>query len=77
MLAEGKLSDVKLSGYVEADFLSAGVTSNNNQSNSYTLRQRQVWGQARQFYQVCHGLANKKWPSAFWDRRADLLRDQC
>ena len=36
----------KLSGYVEADFLSAGVTSNNNQSNSYTLRQRQAWGQA-------------------------------
>jgi hypothetical protein len=26
--------------------LSAGVTSNNNQSNSYSLRQRQVWGQA-------------------------------
>ena len=46
MLAEGKLSDIKLTGYYEADFLSAGVTSNNNQSNSYTLRQRQVWGQA-------------------------------
>lgn len=46
MLAEGKLNDIKLSGYVEADFLSAGVTSNNNQSNSYTLRQRQLWGQA-------------------------------
>ncbi len=46
MLAEGKFSDVKLTGYVEADFLSAGVTSNNNQSNSYTLRQRQAWGQA-------------------------------
>jgi hypothetical protein len=46
MLAEGKLASAKLSGYVEADFLSAGVTSNNNQSNSYTLRQRQAWGQA-------------------------------
>jgi len=45
MLAEGKIGEVKLSGYVEADFLSAGVTSNNNQSNSYTLRQRQIWGQ--------------------------------
>ena len=43
MLAEGKLNSAKLSGYVEADFLSAGVTSNNNQSNSYTLRQRQAW----------------------------------
>ena len=46
LLAEGVLKDVKLTGYVEADFLSAGVTSNNNQSNSYTMRQRQFWGQA-------------------------------
>lgn len=46
MLAEGRLKSVKLTGYVEADFLSAGITSNNNQSNSYTLRQRQFWGQA-------------------------------
>jgi hypothetical protein len=46
MLAEGKLHDMKLTGYYEADFLSAGVTSNNNQSNSYSLRQRQAWGQA-------------------------------
>jgi hypothetical protein len=46
MLAEGRLKSAKLSGYVEADFLSAGVTSNNNQSNSYTMRQRQAWGQA-------------------------------
>jgi hypothetical protein len=46
MLVEGRLKGAKLSGYVEADFLSAGVTSNNNQSNSYSLRQRQAWGQA-------------------------------
>src|ERR1700690_1202739 len=46
MLAEGKLGDAKMTGYFEGDFLSAGVTSNNNQSNSYTFRQRQVWGQA-------------------------------
>ena len=46
MLAEGKLKDVKIGGYFEADFLSSGTTSNNNQSNSYTMRQRQVWGQA-------------------------------
>ncbi len=46
LLGEGKLSMAKLTGYVEADFLSAGVTSNNNESTSYTLRQRQVWGQA-------------------------------
>jgi hypothetical protein len=46
MLAEGKLASTKLSGYLEADFLSAPVTANNNESNSYSLRQRQVWGQA-------------------------------
>lgn len=46
MLVEGKLASAKLSGYVETDFLSAGVSSNNNQSNSYGLRQRQAWGQA-------------------------------
>jgi hypothetical protein len=45
LLAEGKLDNFKMSGYYEADFLSAGITSNNNQSNSYGLRQRQVWGQ--------------------------------
>ncbi len=46
LLAEGRLSSGVLRGYYEADFLSAGTTSNDNQSNSYTLRQRQVWGQA-------------------------------
>jgi hypothetical protein len=46
MLAEGKLGSAKIGGYVEADFLSAGLTSNNNESNSYTLRQRQAWAQA-------------------------------
>ena len=46
MLAEGRYKSVKLMGYVEGDFLSAGVTSNNNQSNSYSLRQRQAWGGA-------------------------------
>ena len=40
------LGAYKLSGYVETDFLSAGVTSNSNQSNSYTLRVRQIWGKA-------------------------------
>jgi hypothetical protein len=45
-LAQGKLDNVTLRGYVEADFLSAGVTSNNNQTNSYTFRQRQLWAQA-------------------------------
>jgi hypothetical protein len=45
LLAEGKIKNAKLTGYYETDWLSAGVTSNNNQSNSYTNRQRQIWGQ--------------------------------
>ena len=47
MLAQGKIKSATIGGYYEADFLSAGTTSNANQSNSYTLRQRQFWGQAR------------------------------
>jgi len=45
ILGEGKISTAKLTGYYEMDWLSAGVTSNNNQSNSYTNRMRQLWGQ--------------------------------
>jgi hypothetical protein len=46
MRADGNIPGAKLTGYYEADFLSGAVTSNNNQTNSYTLRQRQAWGQA-------------------------------
>ena len=46
MLAEGKLASATLQGYYEADFLGTGVTSNNRQSNSYVLRQRQVFARA-------------------------------
>jgi hypothetical protein len=44
--ASGKAGDLALTGYYEMDWLSSGTTSNNNQSNSYTMRQRQIWGQA-------------------------------
>ena len=46
LLAEGKRSAATLRGYWEGDFLSAGTTSNDNESNSYTFRQRQLWAQA-------------------------------
>ena len=45
VLFEGKVGAAKLTGYYEGDFLNAGVTSNNRQSNSYPFRQRQVWAQ--------------------------------
>jgi hypothetical protein len=45
LLLEGKLATAKIGGYYEADFLSAGTTSNNRQSNSYTWRTRQAFAQ--------------------------------
>jgi hypothetical protein len=46
VMAQGKVPFGTLTGMVETDFLSAGITSKNTQSNSYTLRLRQAWGQA-------------------------------
>lgn len=46
LMAEGKVNWGTLRGYYEADWLGTGITSNNNQSNSYVLRQRVIWGQA-------------------------------
>jgi hypothetical protein len=43
----GRLKNVDLSSYVSADFLSAGVTSTSTSTNSYTLRLRQAWAQAK------------------------------
>jgi len=37
---------IRVRGYFEGDFNSAGVTSNNNSTNSYTFRVRKAWGQA-------------------------------
>ncbi|MGA8072174.1 MAG: hypothetical protein WB995_01785 [Candidatus Acidiferrales bacterium] len=47
LLAESKIDTVKLTGYYEADWLGTGVTSNNRQSNSYVMRQRQIFAQAK------------------------------
>jgi hypothetical protein len=45
MLVETNIGPAKVSGYFEADFLGAGTTSNNRQTNSYVFRQRQLWAQ--------------------------------
>jgi hypothetical protein len=44
--ATGKLASVDMTGYYEMDWLGTGITSNNNQSNSYVVRQRQLWARA-------------------------------
>jgi hypothetical protein len=46
LMVEGKPDWGTLRGYYEADWLGTGITSNNNQSNSYVLRQRVLWAQA-------------------------------
>jgi len=46
VLGDTKVGNAKVSAYYEADFFGAGTTSNNRQTNSYVLRQRQLWGQA-------------------------------
>ncbi|MGC1872158.1 MAG: hypothetical protein WA700_14480 [Acidobacteriaceae bacterium] len=45
--ATGKLADFTMTGYYEMDWLGTGITSNNNQSNSYVLRTRQLWADAK------------------------------
>jgi len=47
LTAQGKLANMTLTGHWEADWLSAGADSNNNQSNSYTMRQRVLYGEAK------------------------------
>ena len=70
---QGKLDHATIEGYFEADWLGTGVTSNNNQSNSYVMRERVLWAQAKmdsgltiaagQMWSMAtpyrHGLANK------------------
>jgi hypothetical protein len=46
LMAEGKPSWGTLRGYYEADWLGTGISSNNNESNSYVFRERVLWGQA-------------------------------
>jgi len=45
--ATGKIASMTMAGYYEADWLSSGTTSNSNQSNSYTMRQRELWADAK------------------------------
>jgi hypothetical protein len=44
--ATGQIPSMTMTGYYEMDWLGTGITSNNNQSNSYVVRQRQLWAQA-------------------------------
>ncbi|HTW75040.1 MAG TPA: hypothetical protein VMD56_09010 [Steroidobacteraceae bacterium] len=50
--------------YLETDFLSAGVTSNSNESNSYTLRMRHFYGVLRNSDADWYLLAGQTWSLA-------------
>lgn len=75
LLGESTIGNAKLTGYWEGDFLGTGVTSNNRQSNSYVMRQRNLWGQV--------GLKNgwtfsggQMWTLAVEDKKGIQLRQE-
>ena len=62
LLIQGQPSTaVRVAGYFETDFLSAGVTSNSNESNSYTLRVRQVYATYDNTNLNFHFLGGQAW----------------
>jgi len=65
LLTEGQIDTAqKLTGYLETDFLSAGSSSNSNESNSYTLRLRQFWGAYDNTDLGLHVLGGQGWSLA-------------
>jgi hypothetical protein len=75
VLFESKIGSAKLTGYYEGDFLNAGVTSNNRQSNSYPFRQRQVWGQVM-FDNGWQFTGGQMWTLATEDRKGIQNRQE-
>jgi hypothetical protein len=65
LLAQARVDDTqKLTSYMETDFLSAGSSSNSNQSNSYTLRLRQFWGEYDNSDWGLHVIGGQAWSLA-------------
>lgn len=77
LLAEGQVDSVqKLTGYLETDFLSAGTSSNSNESNSYTLRLRQFWGNYDNTDLGLHVLGGQAWSLATMYRNGLVPRQE-
>jgi len=74
MLVQGKAGPATLTGYLEGDFLGAGTTSNNRQSNSYVFRQRQLFAQAA-FENGWIITGGQQWTLATEDKK-DILNRQ-
>ena len=75
LLAESKFGSFTTRGYYEADFLGAGTTSNNRQSNSYVLRQRQLFAQA-EFATGFTITAGQQWSLVTEDKKGELNRQE-
>jgi hypothetical protein len=77
LLTEGQIDEAqKLTGYLETDFLSAGSSSNSNQSNSYTLRLRQFWGAYDNTDWGLHILGGQGWSLATMYRTGLIPRQE-
>ncbi len=69
LLIEGAPSTVaRVAGYFETDFLSSGISSNSNESNSYTLRVRQAYATFDRSDWGFHVLAGQAWSMLTLDR---------
>jgi hypothetical protein len=76
LLAQGQpYAGARAEYYMEADFLSAGVTSNSRESNSYTLRMRNFYGR----FVTNSGfdlLAGQSWSLATLEKKGMAPRDE-
>ncbi len=69
LLIEGAPSTVaRVAGYFETDFLSSGVSSNSNESNSYSLRVRQAYATFDRSDWGFHFLGGQAWSMLTLDR---------
>ena len=69
LLIEGRPSAAtRVDGYFETDFQSSGVSSNSNESNSYTLRIRQAYASLDRNDIHFHVLAGQAWSLITLDR---------
>jgi len=73
MLVQTKIGTTNVNGYYEADFLGAGTTSNNRQTNSYVFRQRQIWAQTA-FENGWTLTGGQMWTLATEDKKGEVNR---
>ena len=77
ILAEGAPNaNTLLTAYYETDFNSAGITSNSNESNSYTLRTRQLFAQYKRTDDDFFILGGQTWSLATMTKKGEDPRTE-